>query len=101
MNGMIGKEIGPYRIVGQIGMGGMATVYKAYHATMDRYVAVKVMPEQMSQDDNFRRRFEREAKVVARPPPVTSLCSTNPAIPTTMRWIRRLAWGSPSSMATC
>ena len=66
MDGMIGRELGPYRIVEQIGVGGMATVYKAYHAVMNRYVAVKVMPEQMSQDEDFRRRFEREAKAVAR-----------------------------------
>jgi serine/threonine-protein kinase len=66
MDGMIGRELGPYRIVEQIGVGGMATVYKAYHAVMNRYVAVKVMPEQMSQDEDFRQRFEREAKAVAR-----------------------------------
>jgi len=66
MAGMIGKEIGSYRIIEQIGTGGMATVYRAYHATMDRYVAVKVLPEQMSQDESFRRRFEQEVKVVAR-----------------------------------
>ena len=66
MDGMVGRELGPYRIVEQIGVGGMATVYKAYHAVMNRYVAVKVMPEQMSQGEDFRRRFEREAQAVAR-----------------------------------
>ena len=38
-----GQMLGPYQIIGQIGKGGMATVYKAYHANMDRYVAVKVL----------------------------------------------------------
>jgi len=66
MDGMIGRELGSYRILEQVGVGGMATVYKAYHAVMDRYVAVKVVLEQMSQDANFRQRFEREAKAVAR-----------------------------------
>jgi len=42
----IGQMIGPYRIMEQIGLGGMATVYKAYQASMDRYVAVKVLPRQ-------------------------------------------------------
>ena len=65
MPDLIGKTLGGYRIIEQIGMGGMATVYRAYHATMDRYVAVKVLPEQMSQDESFRRCFEQEVKVVA------------------------------------
>lgn len=66
MSDLIGKELGPYRILEQIGVGGMATVYKAYQAAMDRYVAVKVLPEQMGKDIAFRQRFEREARVIAR-----------------------------------
>ncbi|MBN1937914.1 MAG: protein kinase [Anaerolineae bacterium] len=66
MSEMIGRELGAYRILEQIGVGGMSTVYKAYHAAMDRYVAVKVLPEQMSADPELRKRFEREAKTVAR-----------------------------------
>ena len=63
---MIGKTLGGYRIVEQIGMGGMATVYKAYDASTDRYVAIKTLPQQYSQDPMFRTRFEREAKAIAR-----------------------------------
>ena len=66
MNELIGKELGPYRVLEQIGAGGMATVYKAYHAAMDRHVAVKVLPEQMSANAELRRRFDREAKVIAK-----------------------------------
>jgi serine/threonine-protein kinase len=43
----------------------MATVYKAYDASTDRYVAIKVLPEEFASDSGFLARFEREAKVVA------------------------------------
>jgi serine/threonine protein kinase len=61
-----GQQLGPYRIVAQLGSGGMATVYKAYHARLDRYVAIKMMHQAFSQDQNFLARFEREAQIVAR-----------------------------------
>jgi serine/threonine protein kinase len=46
MSELISKALGPWRIVKQIGVGGMATVYKSHHAAMDRYVVVKVSPAQ-------------------------------------------------------
>ncbi len=61
-----GENAGPYRIITQLGSGGMATVYKAYHAALDRYVAIKVMHQALKQDPNFLGRFQREAKIVAR-----------------------------------
>ncbi|HLA44793.1 MAG TPA: protein kinase, partial [Aggregatilineales bacterium] len=66
MADLIGRTLGAYRIIERIGMGGMASVYKAYHAAMDRDVAVKILPEQFAGDEGFLARFEREAKVVAR-----------------------------------
>jgi serine/threonine protein kinase len=62
----IGENIGPYRIIEQLGQGGMATVYKAYHASLDRYVALKVLHPAFHQDETFTTRFQREARVVAR-----------------------------------
>ncbi len=66
MQGLIGKDVGGYRIISQIGQGGMATVFKAYQASLDRYVAVKVMPPYYAeQDDTFLKRFRQEAKAIA------------------------------------
>ncbi len=61
-----GENVGPYRIIEQLGQGGMATVFKAYHAGLDRYVAIKVMHPAFKQDPNFLARFQREARVVAK-----------------------------------
>ncbi|MBN1121593.1 MAG: protein kinase [Anaerolineae bacterium] len=62
---MIGETLGGFRIVEQVGVGGMATVYKAYDAAMDRYVALKVLPDRYARDTEFRQRFEREAKAIS------------------------------------
>ena len=60
-----GQQIGPYRIVSQVGQGGMATVYKAYQAAMDRYVAVKVLPSEFARSAEFMGRFQQEARTIA------------------------------------
>lgn len=62
----IGENVGPYRITEQLGQGGMATVYKAYHAALDRYVALKVLHPAFNEDKTFEMRFQREARVVAK-----------------------------------
>ncbi len=61
-----GAQVGPYRILEQLGQGGMATVYKAYHPALDRYVALKALHPAFMEDPNFLERFRREARVVAR-----------------------------------
>ena len=55
-----------YEIVTQVGSGGMATVYQAYHERLDRHVAIKIMHDTFVQDDTFLERFQREARIVAR-----------------------------------
>jgi tRNA A-37 threonylcarbamoyl transferase component Bud32 len=60
-----GQNLGAYRIIEQVGRGGMATVYKAYHAAMDRYVAIKVLPRQLAENPEFTGRFRREARTIA------------------------------------
>jgi serine/threonine protein kinase len=44
----------------------MATVFKAYHAALDRYVAIKVLHPAFKEDPSFLARFQREARVVAK-----------------------------------
>ncbi|MCJ7530061.1 MAG: serine/threonine protein kinase [Anaerolineales bacterium] len=61
-----GQMIGPYQIINQVGKGGMATVYKAYHATMDRYVAIKVLPHEFMHDERFLGRFQQEVRLIAK-----------------------------------
>jgi serine/threonine protein kinase len=63
---VIGENIGPYRLVEQLGQGGMATVFKAYHPALDRYVAIKALHPALTGEPNFLVRFQREAQVVAR-----------------------------------
>lgn len=66
MTFIIGENVGPYKIMEEVGHGGMATVYKAHHASLDRYVAIKVMDAAMSSEHDFIERFRREARVIAR-----------------------------------
>ena len=61
-----GDSIAGYQIVSQVGAGGMATVYKAYHERLDRHVAFKILHDTFAKDDSFLERFEREARIVAR-----------------------------------
>ena len=65
MENLTGRQMGQYRIVAPLGEGGMAAVYKAYQSSMDRYVALKILPSHFANDPNFTYRFEREAKLIA------------------------------------
>lgn len=59
----IGQTVGGYKIVETIGMGGMATVYKAYESTLNRWVAIKILHHR---EKITLARFEREAKAIAQ-----------------------------------
>src|SRR5512143_99148 len=61
-----GQMLGAYRIINQIGQGGMATVYKAYQASVDRFVAIKVLPSQLAESKEFAARFQQEARIIAK-----------------------------------
>src|SRR6266699_6629301 len=66
LNSLVGKSLGQFRIVEHIGAGGMASVFKAYQPTLDRYVAVKVLPAYHARDPIFVKRFTQEARSVAK-----------------------------------
>src|SRR2546421_3765443 len=61
-----GTKIGPYQILGELGKGGRATVYRAYQPPLEREVALKVLPEFLVEQPGFKARFHREAVAVAR-----------------------------------
>ena len=62
---LIGRQLGAYLIQNKLGEGGMAFVYKAYHARLRREVAIKVILPQIADQAGFRERFEREAQLIA------------------------------------
>ncbi len=63
---LIGKTIGGYEIQDVIGRGGMATVFRAHQVSMNRSVAVKVLPEQYVKDDTYIQRFNQEVAIVSK-----------------------------------
>src|SRR5262245_2714142 len=64
--GMIGRRVDRYRIVSQLGQGGMGAVWKAQDERLGRAVALKLLPEDLALSAAARRRFEREARAASR-----------------------------------
>jgi serine/threonine-protein kinase len=62
---VIGKTLSHYKVLEKIGQGGMGEVYRAEDTNLSREVAIKVLPEQFTQDPQRLARFEREAKLLA------------------------------------
>lgn len=60
-----GDVVGAYEIVSLLGQGGMATVYRAFHARLNRHVAIKMIHPAHLEDPHLLSRFEREAQIVA------------------------------------
>lgn len=66
MSDLTGRTLGPYKILDEIGHGGMADVYGAVQPSIGRQVAIKVLPAQFLQDQVFVERFAREVQVIAK-----------------------------------
>jgi len=62
---MIGTSLGPYKIIEQLGAGGMGEVYRARDTKLERDVAIKVLPDDLAADPDRLARFEREARLLA------------------------------------
>jgi eukaryotic-like serine/threonine-protein kinase len=61
-----GARLGPYEILSPLGAGGMGEVYKARDTRLDRTVAIKILPEALAADPQFRERFDREARTISQ-----------------------------------
>ena len=60
-----GTQLGPYAIVSQLGQGGMGVVYTAHDPRLDRHVAIKLLPPDLTRDDTAKQRFLQEAKAAS------------------------------------
>src|SRR5262245_52423301 len=66
MEDLTGLQLGPYKVIKLLGEGGMAAVYEAYHEAMDRSVALKILPRHFASDEQFLKRFQQEARLLAQ-----------------------------------
>src|ERR1035437_5714831 len=62
---LLGRQIGPYRIVSPLGAGGMGEVYRAHDSKLGRDVAIKTLPHEFARDPDRLARFRREARTLA------------------------------------
>ena len=62
---LLGRTLGPFEIISELGRGGMAVVYKARQSDLQRQVALKILPPELSLDKSYLQRFLQEARSAA------------------------------------
>ncbi|GMQ83039.1 MAG: hypothetical protein BMS9Abin05_2512 [Rhodothermia bacterium] len=84
---MVGQSISHYKIVSELGRGGMGIVYKAEDRKLDRTVAIKVLPSAALASEDDRARFYREAKAAAQlhHPHIASVFEIDEAAPKALK----------------
>jgi serine/threonine protein kinase len=65
IDNLVGRSIGQYQLVELMGVGAMGAVYRAYQTTLEREVAVKLLPSSLASQPDYVARFNREAKIAA------------------------------------
>src|SRR5262245_41671155 len=60
-----GTKLGPYEILSPLGSGGMGEVYRARDSRLDRFVAIKILPDHLADNAESKQRFEREARAIS------------------------------------
>ncbi len=96
---MVGTTISHYKVIEKIGEGGMGEVYRAEDTNLSREVAIKVLPEQFTQDPQRLARFEREAKILAslNHPNIAAICATrNKRVPPAFSTYRTVRFRGPT-----
>lgn len=74
MDSRVGTSFGKYTLTRLLGKGGMGEVYEAYDTAKGRAVALKILSDQFSRDDNLRTRFQREAAAILQEAASASDC---------------------------
>ncbi len=91
---MIGNTLSHYKIIEKLGQGGMGEVYLAEDSRLDRKVALKILPQHLSERAELRERFEREARAVSSlTPPPSAPCMTSASRTASITWSWSTCWG--------
>ncbi len=90
------RHVGKYRLLGEVGHGGMAIVYDGIHPSLDRAVAIKMLSHRVAYRPRFRARFQNEARIISRlqHPNIVEIYDTEDAYATFFIIMERLS-GKP------